>query len=144
MRLKGTLTLLMVVALTGGCAASLKTPAGRPISSVAYNKAMADRGETCYCGAGNCDIPPTLIHAIAPRYPAAALAEGRAGLVSVLFDIEATGEVSNIRLVSTTSPEFGEAAIEAISTWKYKPAKLKGNPVKVGPLRQNIPFQLHR
>lgn len=141
MRLKGMLALLWMVATAGGCATSLETPAGQPVSSAAYNRAMADRGRAYYCDTGNCDVPPALVRAVSPRYPAIALAEGRAGMASVLFEIEATGDVSNVTLESASSPEFGQAAIEAIRAWKYEPAKLKGKPVRVGPVRQQIPFQ---
>ena len=141
MQLKGMLALFCVVATSGGCATSLDTPAGGPVSSSAYNRAMADQGRAHYCGAGNCDEAPALIHAISPRYPATALAEGRSGMASVLFEIDTTGNVSNVKLESASSPEFGEAAIEAIRTWRYKPAKLMGKPVKIGPVRQQVPFQ---
>ena len=134
--------LVLAGAITTGCASSLVTDVGTPVSTSAYNKAMADQGRAYYCGNGKCDVPPSLIRATAPHYPAAALAAGRTGWASVLFDIEATGDISNVRLESASAPEFGEAALAAIHTWKYKPARLKGKPVKIGSVRQPIPFTL--
>ena len=126
---------------TGSCATDLTTPAGSAVSASAYNKAIGEQGKAYYCGSGVCDNPPSLVHAITPRYPRAALSEGRSGVASVTFDIEATGEISNLRLESASYPDFGDAALEAIGTWRYRPATLKGKPVKIGPVRQQIPFQ---
>ena len=137
--------LIVVVGLmlaTGGCATDLKIPAGSVVSANTYNKAIGEQGKAYYCGSGVCDNPPSLVQAIAPRYPSQALAEGRSGVASVIFDIEATGEISNLRLESASYPDFGSAALEAIMTWRYRPATLQGKAVKIGPVRQQIPFSL--
>jgi TonB family protein len=139
-KLLASLSIIAVVA--GGCATGLDTPGGTSVSASAYNRAMFDQGKTYYCGTGNCDTPPSLIRATAPEYPVAALAQGRNGWASVLFDIETTGEISNVRLEAASAPEFGDAALAAIRSWKYKPAKLKGKPVKISSVRQPIPFSL--
>ena len=145
MRLIGQKPLIPVLMVAiGGCATNLSTPAGDAVSAGTYNRAIAKQGLAYYCGAGNCDKPPTLISATTPQYPLSALSEGRSGLASVLFEIETTGAVSNLKLESASSSEFGEAALEAISTWKYSPATLKGQPVKIGPVRQQIPFDPSR
>ena len=134
----------LVVAAIGlmtGCMTTLDTPAGDAVSVGAYNRAIAQQGEAHYCGTGNCDTPPLLVHATAPRYPAAALAEARHGLVSVLFDIEPSGEVSNLRIESATSQDFAEAALQAIKTWRFKPALLNDRPVKMFDMRLQTPFK---
>ena len=142
-KLTKTCFIVATIVLTSGCVTTLNTPAGDAISGGAYNRAIAQQGEAHYCGRGNCDTPPLLIHATAPRYPASALAKGRLGLVSVLFDIEPSGEVSNSRIESATSQDFAEAALQAVKTWRFKPAMLNGQPVKMFDMRQKIPFQPH-
>jgi TonB family protein len=139
---KKLVPLIAISAMLGGCATGLETTDNQSVSASAYNKAMADQGRAYYCGDGRCDTPPELIHATAPEYPVSALAEEREGWASVLFDIEATGEISNASLEFASAPEFGMAAMSVIHTWKYKPASLNDKPVKINAVRQPIPFSL--
>jgi TonB family protein len=129
-----------IIIFVSGCATTLDTTAGHAISNDAYNNAIAQQGQSHYCSAGNCDTPPLLIQATAPKYPATELVEGRSGVVSVLFDIEQSGEVSNLKIESATSQAFAEATLQAIKTWRFKPAMLGGQPIKMFGLRQLTPF----
>ena len=137
--------LLLVTSTTlVGCATSLDTDAGSPVSSRLYNTEIERQGLAHYCGSGNCDTPPRLERAVAPLYPAKALQAGISGEAAVLFQIDATGAVVNARIESASAPEFGEAALQAIRQWRYRPALLKGKPVSIGTSRQKIPFRPHR
>ena len=139
--MSGRASLLMVAvsSILAGCA-TLETPAGQSVPADVYNREMSRQGAMYYCGDGTCDRPPMLVRAAAPRYPAAALHAGRAGEASVLFEIDEQGMVSNATLEAATAPEFGEAALQAIRSWKYQPATRDGKPVRIGPVRQTIPF----
>jgi TonB family protein len=126
------------------CASGPETRTSHLVSASAYNDAMAAQGMSYYCGGGKCDVPPSLVSARAPVYPAAALSAGREGIASVIFYIDANGDPSDLRLESATYPDFGEAALGAIADWKYTPATLAGQPVRIGPVRQQIPFSAKR
>ena len=115
-------------------------PARETVSEQQYNNAIARQGNWHFCGKGNCDTPPKFVHATSPIYPAAELREQRSGDVSVLFDIEPSGEVSNVRVESATSQAFADAAVEAVKQWKFKPAMLHGSPVKLT-VREPVSFE---
>lgn len=119
---------------------TLDTKEGDSVSARVYNREMTKQGFNHYCGDGRCDSPPTLVIAAAPKYPVAALRAGQTGQASVVFYIDEIGSVSDAKLESATSPEFGQAALQAVQSWKYRPATLAGEPVEIGPLRQTIPF----
>ena len=126
--------------ILAGCS-TLVTPAGQAVSADAYNREMSRQGAMYYCGDGKCDRPPTLVSAASPLYPSTALRLGQSGEASVLFEIDEQGVVVNATLETATAPEFGEAALHAIRLWKYRPATLGGKPVRIGPVRQKIPFE---
>ncbi|WP_396615950.1 energy transducer TonB [Lysobacter soli] len=133
-----------VLALSLTACATLETDAGDSISALAYNRGMATQGPGHYCGAGQCDRPPKLVSAVAPTYPTAALRAERNGQATVVFFIDESGAVSDPTLESATSPDFGQAALKAVRSWKYRPASRAGKPVRVGPMRQIIPFELEK
>jgi protein TonB len=78
---------------------------------------------------------PVLIEATRaqPRYPPAARQtrmEGQVVLQAVIFK---DGTVGDIQVLKTPSEKFGfgEAAIKAVSQWRYRPALQSGRPVDV-------------
>ena len=133
--------LLLISILSGCMTASLNTSSGQDVLIASYNAAMAKQGVEYYCGPGLCDVPPSLITASAPNYPPQALSRGQAGQTSVLFEIEPDSHTSNLRIESSTSQEFASASLDAIKTWRFKPATLHGRPVKIE-TRQIFPFTL--
>lgn len=133
------LVLIVSSLILAGCS-TLATPAGESVSADVYNREMSKQGVMHYCSDGKCDRPPTLVSAAAPAYPVAALRAGQSGEASVLFEIDEQGVVSNATLEKATTPEFGEAALRAIRLWRYRPATLGGKPVRIGPVRQTVPF----
>ena len=52
------------------------------------------------------------------------------GRVIVEVLVEATGDVRDIRILSSTNPILNESAIEAIKSVRWNPAKKKGRPVE--------------
>jgi TonB family protein len=67
----------------------------------------------------NLDVVPLV--RIAPVYPATALAEKREGWVKAAFTITAEGAVRDVVVVESSSPEFDEPTVAAVSKWRYAP-----------------------
>ena len=63
-----------------------------------------------------------------PSYPLIARQSHITGSVEVHFRISAEGKVYDVTVVKG-SPLFIRAAVEAVETWRYKPAQLNGTPV---------------
>lgn len=140
MRLRVQLSIVALPLLLLTACETLGTNAGDPVSARIYNHEMTKQGLDYYCSDAKCDSPPALVSAAAPKYPVAALSARQAGQASIVFYINESGSVSDAKIESATSPEFGQAALRAVQSWKYLPATLAGEPVKIGPLRQTIPF----
>jgi protein TonB len=66
-------------------------------------------------------------------YPQPLRDSGVTGTVVLRFVIDTDGRVepSTIQVVSTTHPEFGDAAIEAAKRLRFEPAKVNGKSVRV-------------
>lgn len=56
-----------------------------------------------------------------PEYPARWREEGVSGEARLRFTVSATGAISQVRIVSASQKEFGEAALAAVQTWTYRP-----------------------
>jgi TonB family protein len=81
---------------------------------------------------------PAPLDTIAPVYPAALTESGKDGVAKLAFTVNEKGLVENPSVVEATEPEFGEAAMEAIKEWRFKPAMVDGKPVSK---KVAIPFQ---
>jgi TonB family protein len=73
---------------------------------------------------------PVLIRKVEPVYPAAAAEQKAQGAVSFQATITKDGAVTNLKLISG-DPLLSQAAQQAISQWKFRPAVLNGEPVEV-------------
>jgi len=78
---------------------------------------------------------PSIIQSskVLPRYPAMARHAGVEGRVLLQAVIGADGSVGSV-VVLKESPSrvgFGEAAVEAVSRWRYHPGTYQGTPVAV-------------
>jgi protein TonB len=72
---------------------------------------------------------PQLIARKNPVYPAMAKATGLSGSVELRFTITAAGNVRDVTVVKGNYL-LVRAAVEAVETWHYKPARLNGIPVE--------------
>lgn len=80
---------------------------------------------------------------IPPIYPQRAAKRGLEGWVEVEFTITAAGLVKNAHVVAASSPGiFDNAALRAISRWKFKPKVVNKVAVERYRVRQRITFQL--
>ena len=53
------------------------------------------------------------------------------GIVILETQIDEQGNVQEARILRGLHPELDQMALEAIRTWKFKPATLEGKPVRV-------------
>ncbi len=71
-----------------------------------------------------------LIHKTVPVYPPIARAARVQGMVVLGATISKSGTIENLHVVSGP-PMLVEAALDAVSTWIYRPYLLNGQPVEV-------------
>ena len=82
--------------------------------------------------------PPVPVRTVPPHYPDTLKREGVAGVVSIKCTIDEKGNVTDPTVVKTTNEAFSAPAIEALSKWKFKPAKRGGVAVSI---KITIPIQ---
>jgi len=75
-----------------------------------------------------------------PPYPQEARAAGKVGTVVLKVVILADGTVADVQVMRGDEP-FVSAAVKTVKTWKYQPARYKGQPITVYRIIQ-IPFKL--
>jgi len=86
--------------------------------------------------------PPTPVkNNVLPVYPQEARATGKTGMVIVKVVILADGRVADVKVMRGDEP-FVSAALAAVKTWKYDPARYKGQAITVYRIIQ-IPFKLN-
>lgn len=82
------------------------------------------------------------IVAVAPAYPARALARHLEGYAVVEYTVTATGGVRDAFVVASSNSLFDRAAIEAAYKFKYKPRIVDGQPVEVHGVQRKFSFVL--
>jgi protein TonB len=85
--------------------------------------------------------PPRLLPgATVPPYPPAARADRKSGTVVLKAIVYADGTIGDVRVLEGEEP-FVSAALTAVRSWRYEPARLNGQPIAV--YREiRIPFKL--
>jgi protein TonB len=83
-----------------------------------------------------------LIHHPLPVYPPIAIASHTEGTVVLAATISRTGTIENLRVISGPAL-LQQAALNAVSTWLYRPYLLDGQPVEVE-TTVNVSFTLGR
>lgn len=81
---------------------------------------------------------------INPDYPPRALSRGLQGWVIVQFTITATGTVKDPIVVDSSNSIFNDAALKAISRWRYNPKVEEGVAVERVGVQTKLVFQLER
>jgi general secretion pathway protein A len=84
---------------------------------------------------------PKLVSSPSPVYPPNALRERVQGIVVLDVLIDETGKVADMKVVSGPAA-LRQAAIDALRTWKYEPARLNGQPIAAH-TQVNINFTVH-
>ena len=76
------------------------------------------------------EIRKPIVHP-APEYPALARPSRLSGIVKVVVDITADGQIKNVRVLGG-SPLFVEATLEALKKWRYEPGSEMTIPLEFG------------
>jgi protein TonB len=88
-------------------------------------------------------VPPKVIEAIHPQYPAVARARGQEAVVVVQAVIDRAGSVEPDKLrVLESHPPFDDAAVAAFRQWKFQPGRDDSGQVVRVLVHQPIRFQL--
>ncbi len=75
------------------------------------------------------DTIPSPTLQVPPIYPADLKRMGVEGRANITFVVDEKGQVQNVRASDSTDPRFEQAAINAVSRWKFKPGRKAGKPV---------------
>jgi protein TonB len=73
---------------------------------------------------------PELVKRVNPVYPAVARAAKLQGIVIIEAIIAKDGSVRDAKVLRP-APMLDQAALDAVSQWKYTPTTLNGEPVEV-------------
>ena len=72
------------------------------------------------------DQVPSVLFEAPPQYPFELHKLGKTGSATVDFVVTSQGNVANAFAIAATEPEFGQAAVAAVSRWKFKPGLRHG------------------
>jgi TonB family protein len=74
---------------------------------------------------------PEELDRVVPRYPMAARAAAVAGPVVIRGIVRRDGTIDNVEVIKDLPYGLGEAAREAVSQWRFRPATYRGEPIDV-------------
>jgi len=89
-----------------------------------------------------CATPPRAVSAPPAEVSQIAGGKGKNGVSVLSVIVEPDGSTSHIRVRKRVGHGLDEKAIEAVKTWKFKPAMLNGKPVAVQ-IAVEVKFQLY-
>jgi periplasmic protein TonB len=84
---------------------------------------------------------PKLLHVEEPEYSEEARKARYQGSVLLAIDVDASGNVSNVRVLTSLGLGLDEKAKEAVLKWRFRPAMAKGRPV-TAPAQVKVTFHL--
>ena len=87
------------------------------------------------------DKAPVLVAAVTPDYPRDLRQAKVEGSVVLVFLLDEGGRVDDVRVESSSRPEFEKPALEAVKKWKFKPGMREGTAVKTH-MRLPIRFKI--
>ncbi len=90
------------------------------------------------------DGPLVAIVRVEPAYPVAATSRSLEGFVTVQFDVNADGTVSNATVVESSSQIFERAAIKAVRKFRFKARVVDGVPQPSYGLQNRFVFKMER
>jgi protein TonB len=88
----------------------------------------------------NATPPEALEPNVLPEYPSDARSKGLEGLVILKGVVEVDGRVTNLKVMKGEEP-FVTAAMQAVRAWRFKPARVEGQPTAVYRIFK-VPFRL--
>jgi TonB family protein len=107
----------------------IASPAADEASSAGSGaQAGAGAGAQSGIGGGPVRVGPgvQLLHRVKPVYPRSLELARVQGTVVLDAIIKPDGTIGDIKVLSTTSPLFAQAAIDAVKQWRYSPISFEG------------------
>lgn len=92
-------------------------------ASIALPTARADESASY-------DVRPVPVKTPPPAYPDALRRDGISGMVAVRVLVDESGNVAECEVTKSSRSEFEQPALNAIRTWKFKPASKDGSAVR--------------
>lgn len=130
-------------AASGSIASRARPSAAATPSGAVQNSTSATRDtRSLPVDTGAIDLTPAPVVRAAPDYPAAAQERRLDGSVTLQYDVNAKGTVENVSVVESTDAIFEEAAVTALSQWKWLPRIAAGKRVAALNQRTVIRFQV--
>jgi TonB family protein len=74
---------------------------------------------------------PRALHQQMPAYPTSLVGKDYEGTAKVAFYVDGEGRVRMPRVVESSIPQFGDAALAAVRNWRYEPPRDRGLPAVV-------------
>lgn len=105
----------------------LQAQAARTVAPAKKAAATAVSGEVLPMS--KVDRVPTAKFRAMPVYPVELRKAGTEGEATVEFIVDAAGKVRNAQAVKSSDPEFGTAAVEALSKWQFDAGQKGGRAV---------------
>lgn len=123
--------LVIPVILLAGVGVALRYTVLPPVTGpvVTLSNATACHGNSS--GTVGCITPPRQTHAPQPKYPKSEREAHHQGTVRLTLVVSSDGVPRDIAVSQTLTPDFDEAAIDAVKEWKFTPAIKDGKPIAV-------------
>lgn len=91
------------------------------------------------------DRPAEWVSGADPVYPPQAKARGVEGYVVVEYRVSETGAVMDAAVVESQPPGvFDQSALDAVRSWRYRPAVRSGEEVSEARVKSRLEFKLNR
>jgi TonB family protein len=109
----------------------------------AEQSAAAPPSPTCSESAGGQLTPPMKLHDVRPRYKQALIDAGVEGNILLQARIGTDGSVRSVDALSPVNAELEDAALAAVSQWRFSPTYLNCEPIEVQ-MYVNVSFKIER
>ena len=111
-------------------ATATEAPPPAPVPAPQPVPARADRSGV-YAAVPPGGTQPEEVDRVVPRYPMAARAAGVEGPVVIRGIVRRDGTIDNVQVIKDLPYGLGEAARQAVSQWRFRPATIGGDPIDV-------------
>ena len=109
------------------------------VDAVSAMRACSDKNPA---SAGPCATAPRPLSKVNPSYPEKARQNRKEGTVTLGLTVSKDGCVRGVHVVNGVDKEIDQAAVDAVSLWKFDPGTYQGNPVDVD-LTVTVNFRLN-
>lgn len=116
----------------------LRTAAFAVLVAIAPLRAPAQTDIDHVFAATEVEDAPETIKVTQPAYPESLQGSGKSGMVAVSVVLDQMGDIEDIQVLKSSSPEFAAAALDCVRRWRFLPAHHQGRNVKV---RLTIPVR---